>query len=491
MRFALREYQQAAKEKVLREFERGAKSVLLSIATGGGKTIIGGDFVYDSFDRNEPVAFCVPRAELVEQTSETLDKMHIPHGVIQASHWRDFSSRSVQVCSVQTMERREGKLDLSFDFLVLDECHINLDRHIRIREIVTRANGGRRPQILGLSATPYRADGRALSDIFDALVEGPTVAELVAQGFLAAPLHIGNPTRVNLGEIPITNGEYDAGAADHEFNRLEVSGRVFDEWQKHASEVRSVAFCTSVDHAEAIARMFNEKGVSAAFIHGSMDSEKRRDTMKRFRDGEFRVLANCKVLIEGYDDPSLGCVMLINPTKSTAGFLQMVGRVLRPHPGKEHGLILDFVDAWTEHGFADDPRNISLSGGLEKGTEREAPKFRCPSCGTRLKGRPKRCPRCLEEIPERIIPTKMFERPVDLEVLQKDDTESKTYADLNARAWKHKFQPRWADVQFKKMFGKWPGKRARDGAPFPFKTVGPFGKTTTVWNYDEIRRRGV
>jgi superfamily II DNA or RNA helicase len=297
----------------------------------------------------------------------------------------------IQVASVQTLTRRLGQLATAPDLIVIDEAH-----H-------ATANGWQRalnhwPEALrfGVTATPMRLDGRGLSAAFDRLVLGPSVASLMNAGFLCPARIYAPPVMANLTGLKRRAGDYATDQAAAAMDRPTVTGDAIAHYQRLAAGQRGIAFCCSIAHAEHVAASFNAAGIPAATLLGSTNPLRRDATVGRFAAGQLQVLVTVDVVSEGFDIPAAGCAILLRPTQSLGLYLQQVGRVLRPAPGKAAAIVLDHVGNVHRHGFPDDPRDWSLDDRLRtgKGSGQAAPSVRtCPACFAAFKPAPL-CPCC-------------------------------------------------------------------------------------------------
>ena len=397
MTFALREYQSdiiASARGLLRQHQ----SILLQAPTGAGKTALAAYMLGSASSRGKRCWFICHRAELVEQTALTFDKVGIPYGVIAAGHPLN-PNMPVQICSIDTLKNRIGRYAPP-DLVVWDEGH-----H-------TAAAGWRKvkdanPQAkhVALSATPERLDGKGLDDLFDAMVPGPTVSWLIEQGYLARYRLIA-PPGPSMAGVATRMGDFAKGENEAVMDKPSITGDAIKTYLKYARGKSAVAFCVSVKHSIHVAEQFRANGVVAVHLDGTMATADRKAAVRAFRAGQIQVLTNVDLFGEGFDLPSLEVSILLRPTQSLALYLQQVGRCLRPDAGKERALILDHAGnsgatvngVWTpRHGLPCDPREWSLEGRKKKkkgdAGESGPPVRQCPKCYAAHAPRPK-CPEC-------------------------------------------------------------------------------------------------
>jgi superfamily II DNA or RNA helicase len=315
------------------------------------------------------VLVLVHRHELLDQASRA---MTVPHGRISAGKAMDLS-HAVQVASVQTVARRLHLLPRDFfQLLVVDEAH-----HTTAGTWSKTIEHFAAAKLLGVTATPIRGDGRGLGEHYEAMVEGPTAQQLTDEGFLAAAKVLA-PPGFDADGLRKRMGDFDTKEAEHRIGS--IMGDAVSHYRKHLDGQTAIAFCCSVAHAEAVARLFISAGIPAASIDGSMTSEQRRDLLQALGTGRIKVLTSCALIGEGVDVPSVGGCILLRPTASTSLHLQMIGRCLRPSPGKAAAVILDHVGNTLRLGHHLEEREWTLDG-LAKRDREQAPSVKvCPVC---------------------------------------------------------------------------------------------------------------
>ena len=381
----LRTYQEQAIDDLRSAMRHGAKAPLLCLPTGGGKTVILATIAAQAAAKGRHVLILVHRRELIHQTASKLQWAGLDHGVIAAGH--PATDARVQVASVQTLVRRLAGMDWQPSLVIIDEAH-----HAAAgswRQILEHWPDAYR---LGVTATPCRLDGRGLSEAFDHLVTGPSVADLIAAGFLSPARIYAPPVVADLSGIRRRAGDYANDQAAAAMDRPTVTGDAIAHYQRLAAGQQAIAFCCNVAHAVSVCDAFKTAGISAALLLG--DTQDRDAVVAQYAAGVIRVLVTVDVVSEGFDVPAASCAILLRPTQSLGLYLQQVGRVLRPAPGKPHALILDHVGNVTRHGFPDDAREWSLANGVVKRASTASPSVRtCPQCYAAFKPQPI-CPVC-------------------------------------------------------------------------------------------------
>ena len=370
----LREYQQRAISDLRAAYTRGHRAPCLVLPTGGGKTVIAAAIVQGALERGNRVLFLVHRQELLTQSVAKLESAGIHDlRIIQAGSDLGSPTAPVSVASIPTLTRWTARQP-DAELVIVDEAH-----HVVAKTWSKLTDHYRKSMLLGLSATPQRADGKPLGDVFDSLVVGSTVRELTDAGHLV-------PCRV-YGPPP-----------DMDANAMALSPA--QAYLRHAEGQRAVVFCVSVPHALIVAAEMNAAGIPCGVVHGDMDRADRKQTLADLDTGKLRAVASCHVLTEGWDSPNVAVCILARKPQHTGLYLQMVGRVLRPAPGKTHATLIDLRGSVWVHGPPDIDREFSLDGkGISKG-DRDAIR-QCMVCGGVFKAGPLACPLCGEVLPRK------------------------------------------------------------------------------------------
>lgn len=373
---ALRDYQQKLVADIWRSLEQpGVRNVCAVMPTGAGKTVTFSHMT-DAFPG--AVALMVHRVELVAQISLALARVGAVHRIIappstiaacQAEHRREgclaYNPHSQHaVCAVDTLMSR-GDIYESYaqqvGLWIIDEAaHVLADNKWgKCAAMFPNAKG------VGFTATPKRADGKGLGrdthGVFDDIVIGPTVAELIARGFLSRYRILSTPSDMNLDDLKATaSGDYAPKALATRAHESHIVGDVVETYLKHATGKQGITFTTDVETAVHIADKFNSAGVPAKAVSAKTPDGERAAAIRAFRRGELKQLTNCDLFGEGFDVPGVEVVSLARPTMSLALYLQQVGRGMRTAEGKESALILDHVGNWKRHGLPDTPRRWTL-----------------------------------------------------------------------------------------------------------------------------------
>ena len=372
------------------------RSVLLVAATGAGKTALTVAMMAGAAERGKRSMFCVHRDTLLTQTSRSLWEQHLQHGLIASG--KTMSTRQpVQVASVQTLVKRLDRVPAP-DLIVIDEAH--RAAAMTYRKIIAAYPGAK---IVGLTATPARTDGSGLDDIFDTMVIGPSVGDLIQQGYLS-PYRIYAPAiSADMTGIRKRMGEYDMTMIEDMLDRPTITGDAVGHYKRLAAGKRCVVMCATISHAKHVCEAYRGAGIPAEHIDGDTPSAEREAILKRLETGETLILTSVELLIEGVDVPSIEVVQWLRPTASLIIWMQANGRGFRRADGKSELLILDHVGNSARHGLPDDPREWSLAGCKQTGRKQSDPdevKIRqCDQCAGVYRAGLASCPYCQAPAP--------------------------------------------------------------------------------------------
>lgn len=373
----LRPYQLQLVEQARAALRSGCKRLLLQCPTGAGKTVLVAHMLASAAAKGRKAWFCVHRKELLEQAVQTfVDSADIHTGIVAAGYPCDPHA-PVQVCSVGSLKRRLPHLPKP-DLLVWDECH-----HVPSKSWSAISAALPHAHQLGLTATPQRLDGKGLAAYFDQLLLGPTVRELIDQGYLS-DYRLFAPGVVNTDGMHRVGGDFNRAEVSTAMGASTVVGDAVATYQRDADGGRALVFVWSLEASRRLADVFVAAGIPASHVDGETDAHERKRAMAAFRAGDLRVICNVDLFGEGLDVPAVDAVFLLRPTDSLGLYLQQCGRGLRPSPGKDAVRIFDHVGNWTRHGLPDETRAWSLDG---KPKSEKAP----PS--------PRRCARCFAVSP--------------------------------------------------------------------------------------------
>jgi len=354
-KITLRPYQEALIGQVYNAWAQTPR-VMAQMPTGSGKTIVFAAIADEFVKHGEQVLVLVHRTELLHQAVQKLGAIAgCPVGVIKSGYRPDYTA-PVQVASVQTLVHRLSCLEAPGLIVVDESHHSTANSYRKVLAAYPNAN------VLGVTATPCRTDGSGFADQFGELVCGPTVSELIDAGHLAQFKLFADPDPMRTAGVRTRRGDYKVSDLEAANDAIALSGSLVGTYRQHCPGKRAIVFAVSVAHSKAIAAAYQAAGVPSQHLDGDSPAQERQQALDRFAAGDLLVLTNCGLFGEGLDVPTLDVVQVARPTKSLGLWLQMVGRALRPAPGKPHALIMDRTKNWAIHGLPTRPRVWTLDG---------------------------------------------------------------------------------------------------------------------------------
>src|SRR5207253_4047725 len=347
-RLTPRPYQYEAVAALLAATARGVQRPLLVLPTGTGKTIVFALLVQRRRGRSLILAH---RDELIQQA---VAKLHLvdptlPLGVVQAA--RDEHTAPTVVASVQTLSRRTrlSRLVPDFQTIVIDEAHhAPAPTYRRILDYC-RAWHPDGPLVVGVTATPERGDHHSLRPVFDRIVYQKTLLEMMQAGYLVDLRALQVLLQADFDALRTPQGDFVEAELETLLLAANAPAQVLAAFQAHAAERKALLFTPTVALAYAMAETFRSAGIPAEALDGTTPLATRRAILQRLHTGATRVVANCAVLTEGFDEPSVDCIIVARPTQSLSLYQQMLGRGTRTYPGKTDCLLLDVVGVSTRH----------------------------------------------------------------------------------------------------------------------------------------------
>jgi ATP-dependent helicase IRC3 len=347
-RLTPRPYQYEAVAALLAATARGVQRPLLVLPTGTGKTIVFALLVQRRGGRSLILAH---RDELIQQAVDKLRLVDptLALGIVQAA--RDEHTAPTVVASVQTLSRRTrlARLVPDFQTIVIDEAHhAPAPTYRRILDYCRawRANG---PLVVGVTATPERGDRHSLREVFDRIVYQKTLLEMMQAGYLVDLRALQVLLQADFDALRTPHGDFVEAELERLLLAANAPAQVLAAFQAHAADRKALLFTPTVALASAMAETFRTAGIPAEALDGTTPLATRRAILQRLHSGVTRVVANCAVLTEGFDEPSVDCIIVARPTQSALLYQQMLGRGTRTYPGKTDCLLLDVVGVSTRH----------------------------------------------------------------------------------------------------------------------------------------------
>lgn len=334
----LRPYQQEAKEAVFEQWGNGIRKTLLVLPTGCGKTIVFAKVAEDCVRKGDRVLILAHRGELLDQAADKLKKTTGLNSAVEKAESSCLGSWfRVVVGSVQTLmrEKRLGQFPEDyFNTIIIDEAHHCIsDSYQKVLEHFPEAH------VLGVTATPDRGDMRNLGQYFESLAYEYTLPKAIKEGYLTPIKALTIPLKIDMSGVAVQAGDFKASDIGTALDPY-LEG-IAQEMQKYCADKKTVVFLPLVKTSQKFRDVLNTYGFRAAEVNG--DSQDRAEILADFESGKYNVLCNSMLLTEGWDCPSVDCVVVLRPTKVRSLYCQMVGRGTRLSPGKEHLLLLDFL----------------------------------------------------------------------------------------------------------------------------------------------------
>ena len=369
----LRPYQTAAKEAILAEWDRGVDKTLLVLPTGTGKTIVFAKLIEDLIRSGKRALVLAHRGELLDQAADKIKKATgLSCSVEKAEESSVDSFFRCTVGSVQSMmrEKRLQQFDPDhFDAIIVDEAHHCLaDSYQKVLSHFDQA------KILGVTATPDRGDMRNLGNYFESLAYEYTLPKAIRDGFLCPIKAQTIPLKLDLTGVGMQSGDFKVGDLGTALDPYLY--QIADEMVKYCMDRKTLVFLPLIKTSQKFTRILTEKGFSAMEVNGNSDD--RADVLSAFEAGRCNVLCNSMLLTEGYDNPSIDCVVVLRPTKIRSLYAQMVGRGTRLHPGKDHLLLLDFLWHTERHELCHPAHLIATSDEVAKKMTENIQDAGCP-----------------------------------------------------------------------------------------------------------------
>lgn len=340
----LRPYQQQARDRIHAEWDAGHTRTLLVLPTGTGKTIVFASVAADQVRAGDRVLILAHRGELLEQAA---DKLQRSTGLVSAVEKAESTCLDswfrVVVGSVQTLQRTARLERFPQDYfgtIIIDEAHHAItDGYRRILDYFSGA------KVLGVTATPDRGDMRNLGEVFDSLAFEYKLTDAIKEGYLCKIMAQTIPLQLDITSVTMSGGDYAVGdlgtALDPYLEQIAA------EMARRCKSRKTVVFLPLIKTSQKFRDLLNTYGFRAAEVNGQ--SEDRREVLADFDAGKYNVLCNSMLLTEGWDCPSVDCVVVLRPTKVRSLYSQMVGRGTRLSPGKTDLLLLDFLWMTDKH----------------------------------------------------------------------------------------------------------------------------------------------
>lgn len=462
MAFELRPHQLKAKADLYAALRAGEKRIVMQAPVAWGKTAFAASVIMDGLKGGRRAIFSAPALSLIDQTVERFYEYGINDiGVMQASHPMTAPHRPVQVCSTQTLARRQIP---DGNIVLIDEAHM---QHESVYRWMNDPDWADVP-FVGLTATPW---ARGMGRHWKHLLVASTMADMAEQGWLKK-LRYFSPMQIDASEVKMVAGDYHEGQLSAASSTKTILANTVQQWMEKAHDRATIAFCVDRAHAQAMQARFIECGIPCDYIDANTDGEERKAIGKRMERGQTRVTVSVGCLIAGLDWTFVSCVLFARKTKSPMLWVQGIGRGLRLHPGQEDCILLDCAgNSHLGHPF--DIHFDKLDDGSKKAKEarkKEEEKIREPKC----------CPKCgaLRPVGIRVCPECGFTPQLQSTVVELDGDLSEIgrggkakkkdpvshedmqewYSSLLAIQEERGYKKGWAANNLRDKFGEWPEK---------------------------------
>lgn len=334
----LRPYQMEARQAIENEWASGVKNTLLVLPTGTGKTVVFSKVIEDQVRAGDRCLILAHRGELLDQAADKLKNISgLGCSVEKADQTCLGEWFRVVVGSVQTLQRQQRLERFSKDYfntIIIDEAHHAItDGYRRIIDYFPDA------KVLGVTATPDRGDQRKLGEVFQSLAYEYSIVRAIREGYLCRIMAQTIPIKLDMTSLKTQAGDYTLGSIDSALDPyLE---QIATEMESYCKDRKTVVFLPLIKTSQKFRQMLEDHGFRAAEVNG--ESEDREEILKDFESGKYNVICNSMLLTEGWDCPSVDCIVVLRPTKIRSLYCQMVGRGTRLYPGKNELLLLDFL----------------------------------------------------------------------------------------------------------------------------------------------------
>ena len=362
----LRDYQQLAKEKIFSKWNC-VDNILYQMPTGTGKTRLFTSIIRDinvwglRHNINYRILIIAHRSELIEQSSRSLDKYHIKHGVLAGTmkDKRDLT-QAIQVASIQTIIHPSNRClieGLQFDFIIIDEAHHAVaNSYQKLWKFCPNSKK------LGVTATPWRMNNSGFAQIFDAYIPSMSIKEFIQKGWLAAYQYYSIPCNSeiiksieSIREFDI-EGDYKSSVLTQVFDTSKIRAQLYNSYAKNAFGKKGIIYSISREHSEHICSQYRSHNIVIENIDSETPAKTRENIIKAFKNGEIDIIVNVDIFSEGFDCPDIEFIQLARPTKSLVKYIQQVGRGLRKN-GNKRCVILDNVGMYSRFGLPDEERD--------------------------------------------------------------------------------------------------------------------------------------
>jgi len=482
----LRPHQLDVVQKIDEGFADGHRCQLLYAPTGFGKTEVAMAIMKELSSKYKKTAMVLDRIVLVNQTSTRLARYGINHGVMQSDHWRYRPMERIQICSAQTLEKRENFPDI--DLMIIDECHVQR------KSVVDYVKKNPSLKVIGLTATPFT---KGLGTTYSNVVGAKSTGDLIDSGWLT-------PLKIFIAkEIDMTGADKNAFGEwkEEEVTKrgMQITGDIVSEWIKNTNQLfggpkKTVVFCAGVDHGRDLERQFKEQGFNFVAISYKEDDEFKAQTIEEFSkpDSDIHGLIATDILTRGFDVPDVMIGVSARPfSKSFSSHVQQMGRIMRPFEGKKFGVWLDhsgnylrFRDDWDKL-FSEGVTDLDDSAEKTKKepTEKEKASAKCPACSSLWVWDSNVCGFCgHEKRLKQVIAVAGELHELGMTSRQALVENQNFYSELLYYAKSRDYKDGWAAFKYKEKYGYWPNGLQKTTRPTSVTTANFIKSRNIAWS---------
>ena len=487
----LRPHQTDVVQKIDEGFADGHRCQLLYAPTGFGKTEVAMAIMKELSAKYKKTAMVLDRIVLVNQTSTRLARYGINHGVMQSDHWRYRPMERIQVCSAQTLEKRDTFPDI--DLMIIDECHVQR------KSVIDYVKKNPSLKVIGLTATPFT---KGLGNTYTNVVGAKSTGDLIESGWLT-------PLKIFIAkEIDMTGADKNAFGEwkEEEVTKrgMQITGDIVSEWIKNTNQLfggpkKTVVFCAGVDHGRDLERQFKEQGFNFVAISYKEDDEFKADAIEEFSkpDSDIHGLIATDILTRGFDVPDVMIGVSARPfSKSFSSHVQQMGRIMRPFEGKKFGVWLDhsgnylrFRNDWDKL-FSEGVTDLddSVEKTKKELTEKEKASAKCPACSSLWIWDSNVCGFCgHEKRLKQVIAVAGELHELGMTSRQALVENQNFYSELLHYAKSRDYKDGWAAFKYKEKYGYWPNGLQKTTRPTSVTTANFIKSRNIAWSKAKAR----
>ena len=487
----LRPHQTDVVQKIDEGFADGHRCQLLYAPTGFGKTEVAMAIMKELSAKYKKTAMVLDRIVLVNQTSTRLARYGINHGVMQSDHWRYRPMERIQICSAQTLEKRDTFPDI--DLMIIDECHVQR------KSVIEYVKNNPSLKVIGLTATPFT---KGLGNTYSNVVGAKSTGDLIDSGWLT-------PLKIFIAkEIDMTGADKNAFGEwkEEEVTKrgMQITGDIVSEWIKNTNQLfggpkKTVVFCAGVDHGRDLERQFKEQGFNFVAISYKEDDQFKADAIEEFSkpDSDIHGLIATDILTRGFDVPDVMIGVSARPfSKSFSSHVQQMGRIMRPFEGKKFGVWLDhsgnylrFRDDWDKL-FSEGVTDLddSVEKTKKELTEKEKASAKCPACSSLWIWNSNVCGFCgHEKRLKQVIAVAGELHELGMTNRQALAENQNFYSELLYYAKSRDYKDGWAAFKYKEKYGYWPNGLQKTTRPTSVTTANFIKSRNIAWSKAKAR----